>query len=90
MLHLKIVLEVLHKHKPHAKLSKCKFVQSELKFLGHIISAKGIQVDPAKVSVVKDWPVTQSRHDMQNSLVSQTTFASSFWAMQSLLNLGSS
>ena len=42
MLHLKIVLEVLREHKLYAKLSKCKFVQSELKFLGHIISAKGI------------------------------------------------
>ena len=70
MLHLKIVLEVLRRHivKLYAKLSKCKFVQSELKFLGHIISAKGIQVDPAKVSVVKDWPVPGSRHDMQKFL----------------------
>ena len=68
MLHLNIVLEVLRRHKLYAKLSKCKFVQSELKFLGHIISAKGIQVDPAKVSVVKDWPVPRSRHDMQKFL----------------------
>ena len=33
MLHLKIVLELLRKHKLYAKLSKCKFVQSELKLL---------------------------------------------------------
>ena len=68
MLHLKIVLELLRAHKLYAKLSKCKFVQSELKFLGHIISAKGIQVDPAKVSIVKDWPVPKSKHDMQKFL----------------------
>ena len=68
MLHLKIVLGLLRKHKLYAKLFKCKFVQSELKFLGHIISAKGIQVDPAKVSIVKDWPVPKSKHDMQKFL----------------------
>ena len=68
MLHLKIVLEVLRRHKLYAELSTCKFVQSELKFLGHIISAEGIQVEPAKVSVVTDWPVPQSRHDMQKFL----------------------
>ena len=34
ILHLKIVLELLRQHKLYAKLSKCKFVQSELKFLG--------------------------------------------------------
>ena len=37
MLHLRIVLDVLRRNKLYAKLSKCKFVQSELKFLGHII-----------------------------------------------------
>ena len=68
MMHLKIVLELLRRHKLYAKLSKCTFVKSELKFLGHIISAKGIQVDPAKVSIVKDWPVPQSKHDMQKFL----------------------
>ena len=68
MLHLKIVLELLRKQKLYAKLSKCKFAQSELKFLGHIISAKGIQVDPAKVSIVKDWPVPESMHGLQRFL----------------------
>ena len=68
MLHLKIVIELLRKHKLCAKLSKCKFAQSEVKSLGHINSAKGIQVHPAKVSIVKNWPVPESKHDMQNFL----------------------
>ena len=59
--HIKIVLELPRKHKLYAKLSKCKFVQSELKFLGHIISAKAIQADPAKVFIVKDWPVPKGQ-----------------------------
>jgi len=34
---VRIVLEVLRKHKLYAKLPKCSFMQSELKFLGHIV-----------------------------------------------------
>ena len=45
-----------------------RLVQYELKFLGHIISAGGIQVDPAKVSIVKNRPVPEGKHDMQNFL----------------------
>ena len=48
MQHLRIVLDLLRKHKLYAKLSKCKFMQAEMQFLGHIISAKSIQVDPTK------------------------------------------
>ena len=54
--HLRVVFETLRKHKLYAKSSKCKFNLTELKFLGHIISDKGIQVDPKKTLVVKEWP----------------------------------
>ncbi len=55
--HIRIVLEVLRKHKLYAKLPKCSFMQSELKFMGHIVGAQGLQVDPKKVAIVQDWPV---------------------------------
>ena len=46
-------------------IGKCSFVKSELKLLGHIVvSAKGIQVDPAKVSIVEDWPKPENKHEM--------------------------
>jgi hypothetical protein len=50
--HLQLVLELLRKHKLYAKLSKCEFARSRLRFLGHIIGADGIEVDPAKIAVV--------------------------------------
>nr|AAM01049.1 putative polyprotein [Oryza sativa Japonica Group]ABB47061.1 retrotransposon protein, putative, Ty3-gypsy subclass [Oryza sativa Japonica Group] len=46
-------------------LSKCEFWLSEVKFLGHVISAKGVAVDPETVTAVTDWKqpktVTQVR-----------------------------
>ncbi|XP_047173857.1 uncharacterized mitochondrial protein AtMg00860-like [Vigna umbellata] len=53
--HLRIVLETLRKHQLFGKLSKCEFWLEEIQFLGHVISAKGIFVDPTKVEAVLKW-----------------------------------
>ena len=53
---LELVFKRLRQHKLYAKLEKCKFMQREIKFLGHIISANGIKVNPAKVKAITDWP----------------------------------
>ncbi|CAA7057274.1 unnamed protein product [Microthlaspi erraticum] len=47
--HLRLVLEKLREQKLFAKLSKCSFWQREMGFLGHIVSAEGVSVDPAKI-----------------------------------------
>ncbi|WVZ97437.1 hypothetical protein U9M48_042976 [Paspalum notatum var. saurae] len=44
--HLRIVLCRLREHKLYAKFSKCAFWLKEVAFLGHILSAKGVVVDP--------------------------------------------
>lgn len=36
------------------------FWQDTLEFLGHVISAGGISTDPAKVTVIKNWPPPDS------------------------------
>ena len=53
--HLKIVLQTLREKKMYAKLRKCDFWLKEVSFLGHIVYAKGIRVDPAKFEVVVNW-----------------------------------
>jgi hypothetical protein len=39
----------------HAKLSKCEFWLEKIAFLGHILTAEGIEVDPSKVEAVSKW-----------------------------------
>ena len=42
-------------HHMYAKLFKCEFLLSQVVFLGHVVSADGIAVDPAKVEAVLRW-----------------------------------
>jgi hypothetical protein len=49
--HLRLVLEKLKAHQLYAKFSKCEFCLTEVAFLGHVISAGGVLVDPG---IVKD------------------------------------
>jgi len=53
--HLRTVLSTLRQEQLFAKLKKCEFWLSSVAFLGHIISADGLQVDSAKIETVKAW-----------------------------------
>ena len=44
--HLRIVLHTLRERQLYAKLSKCQFWLDKIAFLGHVISAEGVSVDP--------------------------------------------
>jgi hypothetical protein len=58
--HLRMVLQVLREHKLYAKLSKCIFYQKKIHYLGHIISAAGIEVDPEKIEAIRGWPTPKN------------------------------
>jgi hypothetical protein len=49
------VLEKLRAHQLYAKFSKCKFWLTKVAFLGHVISAGVVSMDPSKVKEVLDW-----------------------------------
>ena len=44
--HLRIVLQTLRERQLYVKLSKCQFWLDKVAFLGHVISAEGVSVDP--------------------------------------------
>ena len=50
--HLRIVLQALRDHQLYAKFSMCEFWLTEVEFLGHVVSALIVSVDPEKVEVV--------------------------------------
>ena len=53
--HLRIVLQLLRDHQLYAKFSKCEFWLTEVRFLGHVVSASSVSVDPKKVEAVMSW-----------------------------------
>ena len=41
---------------PEAEPKKCSFCQERVKYVGHVVSAQGIEADPEKCEKVRDWP----------------------------------
>ena len=62
------ILEKLRHHQLSLKAEKCYFEKEEIEFLGLIINRNGIQMDPHKVKAVKDWPVPESKRELQQFL----------------------
>jgi hypothetical protein len=54
--HIQQVLELLSRDQWLLKLSKCRFAQQSIAYLGHVISAEGVATDPSKVDTIKQWP----------------------------------
>ena len=53
--HLRVVLQILRDNQLYVKFNKCKFWLPKVKFLGHVVSAIGVSVDPEKVEAVMSW-----------------------------------
>ena len=48
------------------KPSKCLFFQKSVKFLGHIVSEKGIQTDPEKTEAIQNWPRPKNQKQVRS------------------------
>jgi hypothetical protein len=66
--HLWIILTRLREHQLYAKFSKCAFWLEEIQFLGHVLSAKGIAVDPSKVKDILEWKPPTIVHQVRSFL----------------------
>ena len=47
----------LHQRGLKLQPKKCHLFQHEVTYLGHVISEKGVAMDPAKTAAVRDWRV---------------------------------
>ena len=61
------------------KPSKCKLFQRRVSFLGHVVSGKGLEPDPAKVSAITEWPVPRNVTEVR-SFVGLASYYRSFLA----------
>ncbi|XP_076843062.1 uncharacterized protein LOC143487779 [Brachyhypopomus gauderio] len=65
---LELVLTRLRHHGLKLKPSKCFLFRSEVKFLGHVISAEGVQVDDEKVRALHTWPTPRTVKEVRQVL----------------------
>ena len=66
--HLRIVLQLVRDHQLYTKFSKCEFWLTEVRFLGHVVSASGVSVDLEKVKAVMSWERTKSVFEIHSFL----------------------
>ncbi len=66
--HVRQVLQRLLENGLYVKAEKCVFHVQSVPFLGYIVSAKGVCMDPDKVKAVVDWPIPNSRKALQRFL----------------------
>ena len=65
---MRIVLQALRDHQLYAKFSKCKFCLTKVRFLGHVVSASSVLVDPDKVEAVISWERPKSVFEIHSFL----------------------
>ena len=65
---LRLVLTRLQE--AHLKLHprKCQFFKQSVYFLGHVISNNGVSTDPAKISIVSNWPTPTNVTELRSFL----------------------
>ena len=48
-------MRLLRERQLYVKLRKCSFFQTEVHYLGHVVSKEGIVVDPEKIRAIMEW-----------------------------------
>ena len=66
--HLSHVLQILKTHELFANEKKCRFSQSNLVYVGHIISDQGVAADMENVDVMLKWPAPRSLKELRGFL----------------------
>ena len=62
------ILQRLKDNDLYLKPEKCMFSQEKVEYLGLIVSKDHLQMDPAKLTGIKDWPTPTKKKDVQRFL----------------------
>lgn len=66
--HLKQVLERFRSVGLKLQPKKCTFAQKEVKYLGHIVGQDGVSTDPAKLQIVRNYPIPTKVSEVRSFL----------------------
>ena len=59
------IFEILRKHKLHLNASKCSFGVGSSKFLGYMVTHRGIEVNPDQVKAINSLQPPQNPKEVQ-------------------------
>ena len=59
------IFEILRKHKLHLNAAKCSFGISFSKFLGYMVTYRGIKVDPDQIKAINDLQPPRNPKEVQ-------------------------
>ena len=62
---LRMVLDKLRDAGLKLKPSKCVLFKTEIQYLGHLVSADGVNPIPDKIQALKDWPTPHCIRDVR-------------------------
>ena len=63
--HLELVFQALLQQQFFLKRTKCLIAQRQLEYLGHLVSAKGVEPEPSKLQAIVNWPSPTSAKDLR-------------------------
>ncbi|XP_076247766.1 uncharacterized protein LOC143187432 [Calliopsis andreniformis] len=66
--HLRQVFQRLRNAKLLMNPKKCDFLKRETKYLGHIVTGKGVKTDPEKIRAIAEWPVPANIKELRSFL----------------------
>eukprot|EP00253_Pinus_taeda_P031096 PITA_31096 len=64
--YLTTMLRLLREHKLYAKPNKCSFFQTEVRYLGHVVSKEGIAIDPEKIKDNMAWVAPKNMDEVRS------------------------
>ena len=62
---LGVILDILRKHKLHLNASKCSFGVGSGKFLGYMVTHRGIEVSPYQIKAIHNLQPPQNPKEVQ-------------------------
>jgi hypothetical protein len=66
--HLTLAFKILRQNRFFVNNKKCHFCRTQVTFLGHVVSAQGLSVDPEKTAAVQNWPRPANVRELQSFL----------------------